>query len=81
MDRTAFYWDFFGPDAEGTATHHAKHLREAVEKNRWQGSEVHVYALDAEAGHWVAELVAPSELEERIRGALKPRRSAEVPSY
>src|SRR5688572_33462172 len=35
-----YYWDFFGPRAEGTATHFVSHLREFLSKHELTGCTV-----------------------------------------
>ena len=65
-------WDFRGPDAENTATHHAVHLQEYAESNdlaqKISGSE------KLTEMHSVAYLVVNETEMPSVRDALKPHR-------
>lgn len=66
------YWDFYGPDAQGTAEHFARHLDEFIARNALTGcatgSEV------ARPGHAFAHCTADGATVETLRRALRPRR-------
>ena len=67
-----FLWDFFGPNATGTATHFEKHLREFLQKNGVEGCETGTES--AGEGHLAAFCVTPSPSVELIEKSLRPRR-------
>ena len=67
-----YYWDFFGPRAEGTAKHFVRHLNEFFEKNGIVGCEVDT--ASAGQGHVAARCRAPLEAEDVIERALRPQR-------
>jgi hypothetical protein len=69
---TTFYWDFYGPRAEGTARHFVKHLDEFLHRERVDGCASGVEQLGA--AHWAAWCRTPPGAVEAIRRALKPRR-------
>lgn len=66
------YWDFWGPDAERTAVHFEKHLREFL-ANNGQG-EVPFGNESAHEGHHAAFCVIPSSLLEAMKRSLRPSR-------
>ena len=65
-------WDFKGPDADRTATHHAIHLQEYSETNdlhqKISGSE------KLSEMHSIAYLVVSETEMPKVRDALKPHR-------
>ena len=66
-----YLWDFFGPNAEGTAAHFEVHLREFLEKNGITGCET---GTESEGdGHRATRCAAPAA-NEMIEKALRPRR-------
>lgn len=67
-----FYWDFFGPNATGTATHFEKHLREFLEKNAVQGFSTGTESAGED--HLAAYCVTPGHAVEIVEKALRPRR-------
>jgi uncharacterized protein len=67
-----FLWDFFGPNAEGTATHFEKHLREFLQKNAVEGCTTGTES--AGEGHMAAFCVTPSGATELVEKALRPKR-------
>jgi hypothetical protein len=71
---TTFYWDFFGPRAEGTARHFQKHMDEFLARQAVAGCVTGVDTL--RDGHWAAWCRTPDEAVPTIRTALKPRRQA-----
>lgn len=70
-----YYWDFFGPAADGTARHFQHHLDEFLERERLQGCTT---GVEAEQGTVSAWLDAPVAYEPVIGRALRPRRYAET---
>ena len=67
-----YFWDFFGPNAQGTATHFEKHLREFLTKNAVEGC---VTGTESEGeGHLAAFCVAPALAHDIIQRALRPKR-------
>jgi hypothetical protein len=68
----SFFWDFFGPRAQGTAEHFLVHLREFLSKN---GCPDMPTGLRSEgAGHHAVFCCPPPALETRIAASLRPRR-------
>ncbi len=67
-----YYWDFFGPHADGTAAHFVRHLQEFFATNGIEGCEVDT--TSGGAGHSAARCRAPQAAEEPIQRALRPRR-------
>lgn len=66
------YWDFFGPNAEPTAAHFEKHLREFLERH---GLACETGLESAGEGHHAARCRATEPEAERIAAALRPQRS------
>ena len=66
-------WDFFGPNAAGTAAHFLKHLEQFLQANGASGTETGSAA--AGPGHTLVYCVATTEIAPGIERALKPRRS------
>jgi hypothetical protein len=74
--RIRLIWDFFGPDAERTARHHARHLEGFVARE-----QVADTASGAEAGnpgHWMAYLIVNQGDVPPLRQALRPQRGLEA---
>lgn len=74
--RIRLIWDFFGPDAERTARHHARHLEDFVARENVTDT-----ASGAEAGnpgHWMAFLIVNHDDVTTLRQALRPQRGLEV---
>lgn len=68
----SYFWDFFGPRAQGTAEHFLVHLREFLGKNQCPDMPT---GLSSEgAGHHAVYCCPPAELETRIAASLRPRR-------
>jgi uncharacterized protein len=67
-----YYWDFFGPTADGTAAHFKKHLEEFLSKHSLDSCAVSLLSL--QPGHCAAACIATDEARERIEKALRPRR-------
>lgn len=70
--RRRYFWDFFGPNSEGTARHFREHLREFFDRHAVIGYELEVSS--AGPGHHAASCTAPEEAEALILSALRPRR-------
>ncbi len=71
-----FYWDFFGPHAEGTARHFKVHLDEFLTRERLEGCQAGTSSEGA--NHYAAWCKAPQALEKLIQQALRPKRVLEV---
>jgi hypothetical protein len=71
----SFFWDFFGPRADGTAQHFLIHLREFLKKN--ECPEMPTGLRSEGAGHQAVFCSPPAELEVTIERSLRPRRSVE----
>lgn len=72
-ERRTFYWDFFGPHAERTATHFEAHLQQFLEKNALGGCETGVGS--EQSGHFAAFCSAPTEVEDALVKSLRPQRA------
>ena len=72
----SYFWDFFGPRAEGTAQHFLVHLREFLQKN--ECPEMPSGLRSEGAGHHAVFCSPPPELEGPIERSLRPRRSTEA---
>ncbi len=72
----SFYWDFFGPRAEGTAAHFLVHLREFLKKNDCPDMPTGVRSEGA--GHQSVFCSPPAELEAAIERSLRPKRVTEA---
>lgn len=68
----SFFWDFFGPRAEGTAQHFLVHLREFLHKNACP--DMPTGLRSEQAGHQAVFCCPPPEFETRIAASLRPRR-------
>lgn len=71
-----FWWDFFGPDARGTAEHFVRHTEQFLGREGLHGCRTGV--LEQE-GAWSAWCACPPQWEEAIRRALRPRRETDAP--
>lgn len=67
-----YYWDFFGPTADGTAAHFKKHLEDFITKHSLEGCATSLLSL--QPGHCAAACIASDEARDRIEKALRPRR-------
>lgn len=65
-------WDFFGPDAERTATHFEKHLTQFLTDNGH--AELPRGTESAGPGHHAAYCIVPEALLEPMKSALRPNR-------
>jgi hypothetical protein len=71
----SFFWDFFGPRADGTAQHFLVHLREFLKKHECPDMPT---GLRSEgAGHQAVFCSPPAEFEAAIERSLRPKRSSE----
>lgn len=66
-----YYWDFFGPAAEGTAEHYHHHLDEFLAREGLTGCTTGVEAEDGVVSAWCA---VPEEHRSVVERALRPRR-------
>lgn len=71
------YWDFFGPDAEGTARHFRVHLDDFIARGALVGCETGIES--AGPGHHAAWCKAPDAAREALM-RLRPRRAAPLPA-
>lgn len=76
MPRVRYFWDFFGPRAEGTARHFQRHLQQFLAQHGLEGCEIRV--TSAGEGHWAVECTAPPAARSAIEGALRPKRVLEL---
>jgi hypothetical protein len=67
-----FLWDFFGPNAPGTATHFERHLREFLRTNAIDGCQTGTES--AGEAHMAAFCVTPPAAVEAVERSLRPRR-------
>jgi len=72
-----FYWDFFGPRAEGTARHFLRHVDEMLARDGVAGCTTGV--ATPRAGQWTVSCRAPAEAADALRRALRPRREEAEP--
>lgn len=70
---TIFYWDYYGPDAEGTARHFLAHLGEYLARAGLTDCERGVEP--AGGNHWAVWCKAPGDAREAML-RLRPRRAA-----
>ncbi|HEX3774760.1 MAG TPA: hypothetical protein VHV51_09870 [Polyangiaceae bacterium] len=70
-----FFWDFFGPRADGTAEHFLRHLRVFLEQH--ECPEMPLGLRSEGAGHRAVFCTPPPEFELAIERSLKPRRSSD----
>jgi hypothetical protein len=74
---TTFFWDFFGPRAEGTARHFLRHLDEMLARDGVAGCATAVE--QPHAAQWTVSCRAPGEAADALRRALRPRREQTSP--
>ena len=72
MTDLRFYWDFFGPDARGTAEHFHRHLREFLTHYQLDALTTDVGSM--EPGHAHCWCDTPAASVELIEQRLRPRR-------
>jgi len=74
--RMCLYWDFFGPNATGTAEHFRKHLTELFAAESIDDCEL---GLESKGrGHHAVWCRADAARAEDLSARLRPRRSAPV---
>ncbi|WP_434414946.1 hypothetical protein [Nannocystis pusilla] len=73
---TIFYWDYYGPDAEGTARHFLVHLGEYIVRAGVPDCERGVEST--RAGHCAVWCKTPDDAREAML-RLRPRRAAPAP--
>ncbi|MEX0997482.1 MAG: hypothetical protein WDZ45_10570 [Flavobacteriaceae bacterium] len=71
-ERIKLIWDFHGPDAEKTATHHQIHLNQFAEREELLNPISGVETLSEM--HAIAFLVVEKKQMIEVRDALKPHR-------
>jgi hypothetical protein len=69
---TVFYWDYFGPDAEGTARHFLVHLVDYLARSGVTGCEHGVES--AQEGHYAVWCKTPDAARTAVT-RLRPRRA------
>lgn len=69
---TTYSWDYFGPDADGTARHFLVHLRDYLARAGVTGCELGV--TSERPGHSAAWCRAPDHAREAVL-RLRPRRA------
>lgn len=69
-------WDFRGPDAEGLAVHHEKHLAQYRDRNGMIHSDTGSNELSPK--HWVAWITVAENEMIATRDALRPHRGEKL---
>lgn len=69
-----YFWDFFGPRAQGTASHFQKHLEEFLTTHAL--ADCRTGLASERAGHHAVFCEAPLGAQDSIERALRPRRAA-----
>ena len=72
MRKLKLIWDFKGPDGIRTAEHHAIHLKEFTEAEKYDHLVTGFEALHEL--HAIAFLIVPEDEMKPLRDALKPHR-------
>ena len=72
MSNIKLIWDFHGPEAKGTAQHHAIHLREFAQREQLSTDECGDEALGPE--HHLAWMIVTQAEMPIVRDALRPHR-------
>ena len=75
MQRRMYLWDFFGPNAHGTATHFREHLLKFMAQHEISDCECGVRS--ERPGHAAAFCIADVGLEPALVRALRPQRALE----
>lgn len=72
-----YFWDFFGPRSQPTASHFKRHLQGFLE----QHGIGHLRLVDASSapGHHAVGVTTPPEHRELIEKALRPKRFVPLP--
>lgn len=71
-ERIKLIWDFHGPNAQPTAQHHTKHLKEFAQAENLQNPIFGEEELSKM--HHIAYMVVDKELMNTLRESLKPTR-------
>jgi hypothetical protein len=71
-------WDMRGPDAQGTAEHHARHLGEFARREGL--SRQQTGAEQVSPSHWIAWMIVEEKDVAALRAALRPSRGLEAQS-
>lgn len=71
-----YFWDFFGPNAAGTAVHFQKHLQEFLAQNAVLGCQTGL--ISEGPGHNAVTCLASAAAEQAIERALRPNRSLDA---
>lgn len=66
-----FFWDYFGPHAEGTAVHMRKHIDEFLAREKLDGCTTGIVPGE---GHVAIFCDTPDDHQEVIQRVLKPKR-------
>ena len=69
-----YYWDFFGPRAEPTASHFKRHLQGFLEQHGI--GQLALVDGSSAPGHCAVGVVTPPDHWELIEKALRPKRHA-----
>jgi len=75
-EKIKLIWDFRGPNAAPTATHHTIHLKEFCEKEKYLELDIGT-SLISEM-HSTAYVVVPKDLMIVFRDALRPHRGEKI---
>lgn len=70
-----YYWDFFGPLAEGTARHFLEHLDEFLEREGLKGCTT---GVEEDEGDFAAFCDTHADNRAIIERALRPKRYLEL---
>jgi hypothetical protein len=70
-----YYWDFFGPGANGTAAHFLLHLLDFLTKH--ECPEMPTGLRSERAGHQAVFCAPPPDFQLAIERSLRPRRVLE----
>jgi hypothetical protein len=70
-----YYWDFFGPRANGAAQHFLVHMREFLKNS--DCPEMPTGLRSERAGHQAVFCAPPEEFQTAIERSLRPRRVLE----
>ena len=71
----SYFWDFFGPRADGTAQHFLVHLREFLKKH--ECPEMPTGLRSEGPGHRGVFCTPPEAFREAIERSLRPKRVVE----
>lgn len=71
----SYFWDFFGPRAEGTAQHFLVHLRQFLKQH--ECPEMPTGVRSEGPGHQAVFCSPPQEFWQPIEQSLRPRRTSD----